>query len=144
MRNIPVPFECPAVRVELGLSAVGTTVVTTVVTGAGMVGSALMMAQEMPLQAGRDGQVRVVNGSSAMQAGVPCVVAWWTRGVVGMIAEVGAVTGGSLDRSLLPDWQLGRRGSQWRSSRVRWKERSRGPKELDDGGGRGREGGCGG
>ncbi|KAH3907924.1 hypothetical protein HBI56_151660 [Parastagonospora nodorum] len=48
----------------------------------------------------------MADGSSAMQVGVPWVVAWWTRRVVGMIADVGAVTGGSLDRSLLPDWQL--------------------------------------
>lgn len=39
--GIPVPLDCSAVKVELGLSVVGRTVVT----GAGMVGSTLMMAQ---------------------------------------------------------------------------------------------------
>lgn len=78
--DVPVPFDCPAVRVELGLSVVGRTVVT----GAGIVDSALMMAQEMPLQAARDDQVRVVNEVEAgrcrwrfLASSRGGLAAWW-------------------------------------------------------------------
>jgi hypothetical protein len=98
--HIPVPLEFSAVRVELGLSVVGRTEVT----GAGITGSALMMAHREPHKEARgrcsscsDGQKRGAVGSSLLRRvdGSP-------RG-----REVVADGGAVVDRQvLLPNRQL--------------------------------------
>jgi hypothetical protein len=100
-RHIPVPLDCSAVRVELGLSVVGRTDVT----GAGITGSALMMAHGEPHKGSarwcsRCGQVQKRGAGSS--SSLPRRVDGSPRG-----ERVVAAVGAAVDRQvLLPNRQL--------------------------------------